>query len=236
MNGFRYLTENLINRIDSKTALYTILISSIAPREDEEPNVYSSYTYDRIESFNLPINDLIDKLIEEGYIEEHADEEGVIWFMLGKWVGKRPAFLLDYIKADISEEIETFKNLVTSAIRSSKKTAGTYRALAEKMSPFLAGNLPSNIPGFVELFTVVSQLFFLEPPRQPLQKEYGQMKTLISLYNSEQLVRMIFYYILNSDKYGGSFPSIGGLLYNKDKISAKLRKTTVKSEDDLTYE
>lgn len=70
---------------------------------------------------------------------------------------------------------------------------------------------------FIKLFSLAYEIFTQEKHREFLDKEYGQMKNFIKLYDGVTATKLVLNFIFNHNKWC-KHPSIGNLLYFKDDI------------------
>lgn len=73
-------------------------------------------------------------------------------------------------------------------------------------------------------FAALAEAVYQEQQRPLMAKDHGQISQMVKLYGAADLLRMTTEFLVNADAYySGTTPSIGLLVYHKDKLFHKVR-------------
>jgi hypothetical protein len=241
MNCLKLLSKDnpILTDLPLKSLLYVTLVSK-AYAQDEW--LVSSYDYDDIFRF-LPfggdsIEDSFQELISEKLIEFDEDTN-LIYIGYVTQDGQKKLYtgtgLVD-IEYELSPVVEAAEDYIAAC--KSKIGKGTAQALLKEVKSFIEKPLSTlNVPALVDFFGDCYHIFMQEEHRNFQQKEYGQMKNLTKLYDNVTVVRLIIRFFTNLHQFTDT-PSIGNLLYAKDKVYTSLtggKKAKVNYKDDEDF-
>lgn len=138
--------------------------------------------------------------------------------------------------------LEKMRVYVDHAVRKATAKASLNRLVS------LFASMPEEwtVAHFISLYELSYEAVYEEPFRELTQKERGQMKFMLSHFDSSVLQKMVIHFVLDSEKYlrGDAVPTLGLLLYHKDTLKlaveakskkslerTKMRTSSKKSED-----
>ena len=138
-------------------------------------------------------------------------------------------------KLTLADEEETVGKYADAFV---DDTNGATRARAKTIQTNLATLFSKStawkVFDFLNFFRYVHEVYFQGFHREFTNKEAGQMKNLVNLYDQITLAKMITYYIVHNEQFGKSSPTVASLVYNKDDIEMKIRGGSQRSKATRT--
>ncbi len=225
----------MLTEIPIKALVYMLLLSKVYA---EDGSLISSY--DEQDIFKLVPSDeeAVESALEELYEEELTSyEEGDARIYVGYVTDDGHKKLFTGVKmSSIQDEFEPLLQAAKEYEQSveSKVSKSKARTLLKKVQEY--AELPPSglrVPVLVDFFGLCYNVFMQEEYRPFQQKEYGQMKSLVKLYDNVTVVRIIIRFFDKLDKFTNT-PSIGNMLYVKDKVYATFNSKQ-KTSKSKTY-
>jgi len=229
--------HKLLSDISLKHIIYLFLISDTR-KSGRTTDIFSVYevinVVDKFSTFEeLEVENCLNLLENEGLIVIVDDS-----FLVGTYVDNNYK-LFNGTKDNPAE----FFNSLDDSYQEFRKN------MRNSNKRFLVENIGSKIDklknkdvtawvraDFMDLFQVTYESVFQEFIKEFQRKEEGQMKLLVKVYDNATVIKMIIYYIHNSDSIHRNLPTIGLLLYHKDtvysKIATKQKQNTKRHERD----
>lgn len=150
------------------------------------------------------------------------------WIVLGTWEeGKEFNLFVEKIEYTLEVPKELYKMYLSF----SKEVSRGQKELLEDHYANVKNVFESNT--YVDSKTAISfyqSVYFIvyqDTFRPFLQKEYGQIKTLLQLYKGKVLLKMFVHFLMETEKYGQT-PSPGLVLFHKDLIYTRSKNLGVK--------
>ena len=218
MNGIKYLKPEDLEDLNHREIIaYTYFLSSCRNHDGILVSSFDLDKYERAFSGRLALS-AYHKLLEGHYIKETSDHKITVGTFLE--VGSLYPHSTDTTKESLK--------LLTSFIDAYKDISARSMSVCEKLKKML--ERPANELGtedFIYYYQLVFQVVFQEQSRVLTGKERGQLKTIVRLYTKQDVLALITEFIVNNEVYcRNTFPSIGLLLYNKDKLHLKIKGLT----------
>ena len=226
MNGIKFIGSTSF--MDFKAVVYAYVVSNITSEGDDLVSKFSVEdiidTFSEIDDAGKIIRELKrDKFftIKDGYIYVGTCTDGIKRLYNGQENSLKEDFAKVYAFCD--SYIEDCK--------------GIRKSIAIKLKEDIQSieNLPKYAQrDLMKLYVLVHTAYLQDNPREFQDKEYGQMKSLMKIYDTPTCIRLIIAFLLSYDKWC-KFPSIGNMLYYKDDIfgslSSSSRRTKMRSAD-----
>jgi hypothetical protein len=213
---------NIISELDiaSKDKAYYYLLSQTEVGDDEF-NVYSKYSKSKIiRAFG---EEALKALVEEGKIVLTQEGIQVAWLeATGKYTLLNHAPSINWIA-----KLEPYGVVTRSA---------NYTHVLSHVEDIYDNSAHANVNVCGEFYKAVYELIFQLKHRQFQAKEYGQLKSLLTLYAAKDFMDMVIEFFTNGNAYFKQ-PSLGLFLYHKDTLygivkSASKRKTQKITKED----
>lgn len=231
MNGIKYIypDSEALTLKSLALVVYTFYVSEIKIVED---TIISAYQHADIYDYLKFPEDSIDSSIAEIQAKGIMSiKKGVVY--LGTAEGKLKT-LFKGKKLDTSKEFKQLLKFAETYYQdaSSKVTKNQALTCKSKISS-LQDKSPYDykIFDFAGLFAAGYETIYQAPYREFTQKEWGQVKKFVDLYDKPMALKMLLGYILYYEKFTNTL-SVGNLLYYKDEINSLINKSTTKTTYD----
>ncbi len=223
--------SELLKAIQLKGFLYFVLLTSV---KVERAVLWSEYELSdlvaKMSQEEEIVEDALQVLVDEGYVEITRRRIKVGYVTDGVKKLFTP-------KSNISTEAE-FKKLrelsadyLDATISSAKKSAA--KILIDTVGSYEGKPVETyTVRDFVLIFGMAYEAVFQQDHREFMEKEFGQMKTLVKLYNNSVLLKMVLTYTIYFERWGKT-PTIASLLYNKDEIFSFITDNSKKKSKEV---
>lgn len=229
MNLLRRIRHDakLFEKINFKYYLYAYLLHDCSDLDDDGILYNPNDVEDLSDIFRTFGNKVVQKAVDD------LEKEGLIkivdnYCAVGVLEKGKPEFFGEEEKLDVAAVYTTMvEDAITSFIKDSPK-GGISFAMAKRLKADFENLCSIKIAkfefyNFTQLYNITYHACMQEEAREFLGKEIGQIKSLIRLYSPDILYQMIVYYLVNSNKYTKSLPTLGQLLGYKDTIYNDMR-------------
>lgn len=208
-------------------AVYFFLLSETVV---EDGKVYSAMDedrlYDKFSRWELELPEVENTLQSLGLVEF---EKGGL-YIVGEMKGRQRVLfkpqLAEVVNSD--KEFEVLQESVDAWLSSAKTTnrKSYIEAIYESIES-VRNEVSKTAPRFgprelVLFFGSVYEIHNQVAHREFMNKEFGQMKTVLNLYSPQIAVKMVLHYIANVELYHKWPPTISSFLHYKDEIYLRL--------------
>jgi hypothetical protein len=212
---------NLIADLDlpAKEKAYYFLLSTTEVGDDEF-NVYSKYSKHKI--IRMFGSDVLKELEEDGKIVLRNEGVQVAWLeATGKYTLMNIAPAINWIA-----KLEPYGVITRSQ---------NYTHLLAHAEDIYSNNQYANVTVCGEFYKAVYELVLQLKHRPFLAKEYGQLRSLLSLYSAKDFMDMVIEFFTNGTAYYKQ-PSLGLLMYHKDTLFGVVKAASKRKTQKITKE
>lgn len=237
MNVLHLLNVNKLAAVELNTlavVIYTFLLTNVSKDDCDlycvvsTDDIYSKFS---AENTDENMQQAMQLLVDHEFVEITIINSQH-YFIVGTYNDKvMKLFSPDATdKFDIVDAVETF---IAEAApnNTSARVNRVLRNAAEQLRNVLAKDLNKlNQSDYMDFFSGMFATYYEEPIAEYVGRDFGQMKTLIRLFDAPTLLHLIFEYIKGSTKYTKNLATIGDLVYKRNDVLSTIKKTATRSK------